>query len=113
MSAESVNQKSSIPQRDSSMRKSSTPDFTSERSLQPTKLVLQILSLLAQSALRRIRPDRFDRIANTHDFVFQPIAYDREVTRKCAVVVLSNDFASDGTPDVVDAVLPADFFCVV
>jgi hypothetical protein len=111
------------------MRKSSTPNLTSERSLQPTKLVLQILSLLAQSALRRIRPDRFDRIANTHNFIFQPIAYDREVTRKCAVVVdeedvgeffgcvatniLSNNLASDRAPDVVDAVLPADFFCIV
>jgi hypothetical protein len=129
MSTESVYQKRGIPQRDSSMRKSSTPNLTSERSLQPTKLILQILSLLAQSALRRIRPDRFDRIANTHDFVFQPITHDREIPRKCAVVVdeedvgelfrcvaadvLSDDLTSDGTPDVIDAVLPADFFCVV
>jgi hypothetical protein len=47
MSAESVYQKSSIPQRDSSMRKSGTSNLASERSLQPTKFVLQILSLLA------------------------------------------------------------------
>jgi hypothetical protein len=111
------------------MRKGGTPNLSGERSLQSTKLVLQILSLLAQSASRRIRADGFDRIANAHDFVFKPIAYNREVAWKCAVVVdeedvgelfgrvaayvLSNDFASDWTPDVVHAVLPTDFFCVV
>jgi hypothetical protein len=129
MSPESLDQKPRIPQRNRTMRKRRTPDLTRQLPLQPTDLILQILRLLAHRALRRIRPDRLDRIPDNFHLPFQAIADYGEVGWQSAVVVdeqdvgvafggvaadvLGDDLAADRTPDVVDAVGSADFFGVV
>jgi hypothetical protein len=111
------------------MRESSTSDLACERSLQSTDLVFQVLSLLAQSAFRRSWAYRFDCVADAHDFAFQLITYDRKVWWECAVVVneenvsksfcgvatnvLRDNLATDRAPNVIDAVLTTDLFCVI
>lgn len=129
MRAESIYQERSIPQRDSPIRESGTPNLARKRSLQSADFIFQVLGLLAQRAFIRLRAHRLDRIANALDIVLQPIAHDREIRRKCTVVVneenvskafcsvapdvLSHDLATDRAPDVVYSMLLAYFFCVV
>lgn len=85
--------------------------------------------MLAERAFGRLWAHRLDRIANTFDIVFQPVAHDREIRRQCTVVideeniseafrgvtpdVLSDDLAADRAPNVVHSVLLAYFCCVV
>lgn len=126
---ESLDQKGSIPQRDRAMRECRRPNLPSQSPLKSADLVLQVLSLLAQRAFARLWADGFDRVANTFDFAFHAIADDGEVGGESAVVVdekdvfevfsgvaadeLSDDFAADGRPDVIDAVGAADGFGIV
>jgi hypothetical protein len=129
MRAESINQKPRIPKRNSAMRKRRATDLARKFALQSTDLVLQILCLLTIRPLRRVGPDRLDRIPNNLHFAFEAIADDGEVWWQSTVVVdeqdicvtlggvaadvLGDDLAADGTPDVVDAVWLADFFGIV
>ena len=87
MLVEGLDEEFAVPERDGTMGESGGTDLTSELSLNTAELVLQILGLLAEVALCRIRPDRLDSVSDALYIALHALSDDREVVRQGTVII--------------------------
>jgi hypothetical protein len=129
MLVESLDKEFAVPERDGTMGESGGTNLTSELTLDTAELVLEILGLLAEVALCRVRSDGLDSISDALHIALHSLSDDREVIREGAVVIdeqdvletlrsiasheLSDDFGSDRRPDVVHTVRAAHLLRIV
>jgi hypothetical protein len=111
------------------VREGSRANLASKLTLDTTELVLEVLSLLAEVAFSRVGTDRLDGVSDALYVTLHSLRDDRKVFGKRAIIIdqedifkvfgciapdeLSDDFRSDGRPNVVDTVRATDLFGIV
>jgi len=134
MAPEKLFEDIAVPQDGRAVRKCSTTIRALEVPGKAREFVLEILGLLNVRSFRAIGPSTLDCVSYTHSGtmclrVTDSVGHDGEIGRKTDVIVdehgifeflgkhdtnkLSNDFATDRNPGVIDTVLFAYVFCVV
>jgi hypothetical protein len=107
MFVECLDEKLTVPKRDSTVREGGRTNLTGEGTLDTTELVFEILCsgmllemigasrrsdlLLAEVSLGRVRADGLDGVANAHHVSLKTVGNDREVLGQCTVVVDEKD----------------------
>jgi hypothetical protein len=129
MFLEGLDSEIAVPKADRAVRECGAADLTGEEALDPGKFVLQVLGLVAECAAAAIGAGGLDGVADTFGAGVDAVGDDGKVGREQAVIVdeddvgealadaganeLSNQFAADRAPGVVDAVGGADGFGIV